>query len=438
MSDQPPKKAPQGHLRFSLQPRRGARLDGSGIPVEVRKPSLSLARRCLSTDVVDLDPGDYLVTAQLPSGQVLSGSIALPPGQDRTVQLEWEEDEPPPEPPWASPFRFGKLPSIDRMLSGQLPLLTYKSSESPAKSPGLLRCLIPSIPQASESADSRGAAWHLTEGARVTWRAIRFGSTTQREGHVELRAPEDHPTVVQFLQPRAVPLNLVLPITGKPEHPGCLILVERGSAGALQVDIRLDNSRADTLLRYSQAGDRERALLSQRELVANELLHGKRSDPVGAAISAYALLRFMAARDLPSWTEDLYERFPWFSDGAVIRAEHQARLGQHVQALRVLLLLEQRGLPLFSAGLTYAVDRLRAYTKSSHHSWPRGEAPGAAELQKARTLLASLGRYAAYADFSRLVTTYPGAQPFAPGEEPAPERLESAPTDVNLVSYFRD
>ncbi|MCY1021360.1 hypothetical protein [Pyxidicoccus sp. MSG2] len=437
MSDQPPRKEPHGHLRFSLQPPRGAQLDGSNIPVEIRKPSLALATRCLSSDVVELEPGAYVVTAQLPSGQVLSGSITLSAGTKGTVQLEPEEDAPLPPPVPGGPQLLSKWPTyLERTGLIIFSLLTHNTTSSGIGSRGLLRCLVPATRQTSRNPRLRGAAWRLYKTRSPKWVASRFDSPSSRDGQLELRVAEDQPTVVQLLRPRAAPSNIVLPIPGESGHPGCRIIVERGPTGAFQVDIRLDNAHADALLRYSQAGDRNRALLSQREVEATKLLYDKMKDPVGAAIGAYALLRFKQARDIPEWTRNLCEWFPHFPDGAVIWAEHLARRGEHGQALRVLMKLEQRGLPLFSAGLSHAVDRLSAYTQVHDDAWPRDEAPTLEERSKCETLLAALSRYAACTDFSRPVTTYHGARPFAPGEKPGPEVLVPDPTDVDLTSYF--
>src|SRR2546423_15128052 len=94
------------------------------------------------------------------------------------------------------------------------------------------------------------------------------------------------------------------------------------------------------------------------ELDAEELLEDKQQDPIAAAVGGYALLRFSALERLHDWTANLHSWFEWLPDGAAIRGEHLARMGQHDEALDAFLTLPSRGLPLFSDGLAYAVNRL--------------------------------------------------------------------------------
>jgi ElaB/YqjD/DUF883 family membrane-anchored ribosome-binding protein len=78
----------------------------------------------------------------------------------------------------------------------------------------------------------------------------------------------------------------------------------------------------------------------------------------------------------------------------VIRAEHLARLGSHEEALALFLDLPTRGLPLFSDGLTYAIDRLRSYTEI------RGLVSDPSSLSRALRLLRKLQYIASKTDFN--------------------------------------
>jgi hypothetical protein len=104
---------------------------------------------------------------------------------------------------------------------------------------------------------------------------------------------------------------------------------------------------------------------------------------------------------LHDWTRNLSE-FEWLPDGLVVHAEHAARAGDHKSALENLRQLPQRGLPAFSMGLGYAVDRLRTYARLM---------PDDEDL---RERLADLTRYAVATDFSARITTFAGDRPDAP------------------------
>jgi hypothetical protein len=105
---------------------------------------------------------------------------------------------------------------------------------------------------------------------------------------------------------------------------------------------------------------------------------------------------------LHTWTSNLCSWFPWLPDGLVAEAEHAAREARHEDALGLLRQLPQRGLPVLSMGLAYAVDRLRTYVRLD---------PGDVEL---RRQLDELARYALATDFAEPVTTFHGDGPDSP------------------------
>jgi len=90
----------------------------------------------------------------------------------------------------------------------------------------------------------------------------------------------------------------------------------------------------------------------------------KARDPVAAAAGAVALLGIDQAEWVHSWLRTLANRFPWLADGAALAAESSARMGNHADAVALLLLLEGRGIPLFSDSLAFALDRLTNYERS--------------------------------------------------------------------------
>jgi hypothetical protein len=81
------------------------------------------------------------------------------------------------------------------------------------------------------------------------------------------------------------------------------------------------------------------------------------------------------------------------------------RLGEHKKALTAFLGLSSRGLPVFSVGLSYAVNRLRVYNSVSEEYF-QGE-----QIQSAKGLLEKLQPFATHADFSKMILTFPGIDP---------------------------
>ncbi len=220
------------------------------------------------------------------------------------------------------------------------------------------------------------------------------------DGTIEIFAPgTDELQIVQLIQPEAPPLNMTLPIFG---NEGCRIVVMQLPGGKYTVDVHLENQMANILLRYSNKGYLQQTAEAAKAVEAEDLLFGKRSDPIGAAIGAYALMRFQTLDKLHDWTENLRNWFEWLPDGSAIRGEHLAREGQHKEALEAFLELQTRGCPIFSSGLAYATDRLHLYVRLKRKEF------NADKIKQARHLLRSLQGIAAYADFREPLTTFTG------------------------------
>jgi hypothetical protein len=164
-------------------------------------------------------------------------------------------------------------------------------------------------------------------------------------------------------------------------------------------------------------------------VVSEELLNGKVADPIAACVGAYTLLRLGELDRLHEWTENLKNWFDWLPDGLAIRAEHLARRGQHSQALENLLRLPDRGLPFFSDGLSFALNRLRTYLSYG------GGGELAGDLDQAKQVLAALKSFAQYTDFSRPVLTFTGLEPHQPDDQACAVNLQEY-GGVDLVPFL--
>jgi hypothetical protein len=218
------------------------------------------------------------------------------------------------------------------------------------------------------------------------------------EGETTYAVPGPGVALAQILQEGFAPITISTPATAGPSTTKLTWV--RHPAGNWSLDVHLGNAVANLLVHYRAQGFAQQAAetLESPNLDAEELLKGKMADPIGAAVGAYALLRFADLDRLHDWTANLHEWFPDFADAAAIRGEHLARRGEHEQALEIFLTLADRGLPAFLDGFSYALDRLRVYLES-------GKFSGAAK-ERCDDVLGVLKRLAPVVDFGKPLLTF--------------------------------
>ena len=348
------------------------------LAVEVRRPDLTLVARTTLSQVVDVAPGRYQVSGRLPSGTELFGAVNVADASAHVVLEPALETDLEPDLDEARIF----VESItDDSLIGSPGAADEQTGEEVT-----LRRLAGN--------PLRGAIW--VQSSRPEWVV---------EGRSLLIEGQDRATLLQLVQPETQAINVAVPLgagqTGK-------LRLAPAPDGMWAVEIHLAHTQADLLCRYRDRGwtQEAAAVASSPELDAEQLLKEKQQDPIGAAVGGYALLRFSALDRLHDWTANLHSRFAWLPDGAVIRGEHLARLGQHADALDAFLTLPDRGLPLFSDGLAYAVNRLRLYVDAG------GDTVVGGHLDAAQATLARLEPFASAVDFGQPILTFAG-DPFA-------------------------
>ena len=155
-------------------------------------------------------------------------------------------------------------------------------------------------------------------------------------------------------------------------------------------------------------------------LDAELLLGEKLEDVVAATIGAYALLRLGELERLHDWTENLRNWFPWLPDGAAIRGEHLARLGRHGEALACFAELPRRGLPVFTDGLSYSVDRIRLYVNLGRDHF----AGMPISYDDALGLRRRLESYGTFADLREPFLTFTGLDPSRPDDRSLSEDID--------------
>jgi hypothetical protein len=367
-------------LSFQLAFKSGE-LQSLDLPIEVRKPNLALVTKTFSSKSVELKPGQYFVSATLPAGQELYTQVDV--GDiDTTAILQ-------PEPQDESPHE-----SHERQLF--MSMVPFRSLDS-----SLLESL-GGAPLEASIGLLRGG--DLRTALRVPLPVLHFEKI---DAGLQFKIPGgafDQPQFLELLRPGSPPRHIALPVGSGQVG---LVVIRRVPAQVtddLIVDVHIQNGEADLLLCGLGRGYLREAAqaVNSEEITAEKLLKGKEGDPFGAAVGAYSLLQFGELDRLHDWTTNLMNQFTWLPDGLSIRGEHLARMGRHQEALAIFAELPSRGIPQFSIGISYAVNRLRIYTRTTRtHFEPN-------VLDKAGKAFEYLENVSEYVDFRRPVLTTEG------------------------------
>lgn len=303
--------------------------EGLDFPVEVRATNMRLVGRTTMRQYLQVDAGTYVVTSVLPSGEELFGTVEV--GKEGTVIVDLSHDED----------------------DGRLPLDAADPSENQAWFDDTLTFYAPA-PQPPSVVVLTQIRGNLLTGATQETRIGVFDANDAAPIGL------NESSFVRVSQEGFPPMICAAPSVG---WQSSNLLLKRTNEGGWHVDLELANSSANLLLRYREHGRAQEAAgtLASPALNAEELLRGKMEDPIAAAVGAYALLRFAELDRLHDWTENLFNWFEWLPDAAAIRAEQLARLGNHQDAYVRFVELLRRGLPFFTDGFSFALDRLRLY-----------------------------------------------------------------------------
>lgn len=310
-----------GTVRFTVP----AVLAAVGPVVEVRDRFLRHVTQAQPGAPIALEPGLYLASVVLPTGGVDQQPVEVLAGETIEVQLG----------PRAAAEPFAAALAVD--LPGERP-----------------------------------REWF----ARVVWAAD--GSPVEQELNDDLSftAPPGGGLVsLQVAVAGRLPYTCMLPVL-----PGqsCQVRVVAGGGDVRATALPSGATVTASIARYVAMGHLRQAA----HAVANA--RDSLTDPVGAALGAYALLRLGRLEEI-----DAIASLP---DGAVIAAELAARAGRTDEAEHWLREALERGTPMFADGLSLLATRLRPL-------W-------AGDERVARIL-----DLATRADFAQVVVAYPGTRP---------------------------
>lgn len=88
---------------------------------------------------------------------------------------------------------------------------------------------------------------------------------------------------------------------------------------------------------------------------------GQMGDPVAAVVVGYVLLQTWEHEALTPWCLNLPNEHRWLADAYVLAAEWHAFAGNHLTAFNYLRQLRNLALPVFTLGVSRALERLAAY-----------------------------------------------------------------------------
>ncbi len=395
---------------------RSWELRALALPVEVRKPNLALVARTLSNQTVQVQPGTYYVTVKLPAGQEMLSRVIVGEHRETVAILE-------PQPEDASP-------------NESLELQTYIIGHQ-------------AIPLPDEVEGEESGSTDLDAKLRIFGGNLLDGSYLEKAARnwlEPLQAPLPHVAnfevcasgtqFVQLLQPQVPPINVALPVS---QEQSCQLILTRLRNGMFSIDASLESIEANTLLQYLHRGFLTEAttIITSDILVNNPLFSNGAVDPISAAVGAYALLRLGDLDRLHSEMKNLRDWFAFLPDGIACVAELLARRGEHERALAVLLDLSTHGLPIFSDGLSYAINRLSLYI-TANRSAVTPQLIEQTQIRRAQTLLKQLQQFAEYVDFRQPFLTFTGIDPGKPDAEPLNRDIASFEgVDVNSSFLLR-
>jgi hypothetical protein len=436
----PDRSAGQGGLRVSLAPE-AARSLPEHLPFEVRQllevPTSSPndmkpegeARRGVSVLVergtigkpVRLAPGDYVVSALTPDGQVLTTTSPVTVTSDQTADAQLGAE------PISFDVQFDAGTGTERAGPG-----SFRDLVGAQVSTSLAEAAASSLPWLRNQIATRGPSWvaaavkmvtgHVQQNLDLGW--VREQLIARIEHVTTSLTPADvlnalkHPTGPttrigpiswEALNPRERraaadtfassgarigPISAVIVrdanrcieigdgerrlVTAVPCEPGsytvALCFNDAANAGgtdskpALHVEFFYPDSEANGLARYMRGSD-----FSQATQMAASILtscragggDGKKAPMMLTTLFAcYVLLRSNELEPLRGFVDELGARWPDQPDATAIRIETYARLGRHPDAQKLCAEAAGNGVPTIASGIAYVQQRIRQYLEA--------------------------------------------------------------------------
>ncbi|HMM87568.1 carboxypeptidase-like regulatory domain-containing protein [Bradyrhizobium sp.] len=323
---------PKATLTFKLDTPPNQRWSGA-LPVEVRDEKLVLRARGVSDDTLEVPPGRYYVTAQLPNGDqaTVDGIVTVNPGDNKQLDI---------------PLRDVTFPA------------TLETTNTLADSFWKYSRPVTQVFFRQSFAILHG-----------NWLADKVPGTISK-GPLK-REPTTRSNLDVPFSREAVWIE----IERSKQYNYFAVPVDEGGTTTVEWTLDLDTDKLalkfdfhdgelNSLLDFADSSKANEARSISSTLVTRPDYYAtKKPSPLRATLGAYVLIRANQLEGLDEWTGHLVASHPWLPDTLAVRVEYLARSGRHPEALRVLLDVPQSGAPLFRSGVSYLADRAKTYAR---------------------------------------------------------------------------
>ncbi|HEX5885255.1 MAG TPA: hypothetical protein VFY67_12010 [Pyrinomonadaceae bacterium] len=375
-----------------LKNLNGADLPGNGVianvyaldpeNAEATKRNIVIPVGFVDYKQVDLSPGEYLVEAVLPSGDILSKEATAK--ADTWIEVDLEAEN--------SAHEWQGVHNLLGHVESEEPYNRVRSMENlevsrraaPRFGVWQIRTLPPQL-------NDEGPDGHRMWQTLADWieagpsqffndlkLSLRSSSPKAQDSSTELHSffmdarglPREHLPRWYSLVTGSKQMKLLsLPIPWfnlkTEEELPVEVLVQESNDGDLTASFSISDTDLCTALGYMSRGALRAAaqLVDQAEAV--DMLFQKFTNPLGAAGGAYILLGtepVTQRRPWHDWVQNLMNYFPWLPDGAIQYAWLQLRQSPSKEnrdrARQALITAFRRGVPYYTLGLQWMVDGL--------------------------------------------------------------------------------
>lgn len=368
-------------------------VDGIPVRVDIRDVELDLLKteyvQFGDSTYISLDPGIYVVEAELPSGSRMHEVVRL--GEDpEPLVMKTQDLSPHENHAWAYMNKNAR----------QVPTRSLNQTQYEGAWVQLWR---------------KEDAWKTVEsefGGSSMWDADGVYYDLESYGGAQVLQVGGPGVPWKCVAlPGALSLRVLIRPAAGPE----------GEVHPLDVIVSTHDTGAEAILSLLDTGAVEDAKVIENAGAAEQMLYQKIANPSGAAIGGYYLLKSGDLDRLHDWTLNLADWIDWMADGPVIRAWHvlkdarlhgKDRAETYAKAREFLLKAVDRGIPVYTEGLRLLRDGINALSQNKDD----------AEAQAAKAIV---DRYTESCDWSAPTTTFLGVRPDQPSPEPVVGEAES-------------
>jgi RNA polymerase sigma factor (sigma-70 family) len=326
---------------------------------------------------LDLEPGEYLVRAQLPSGEVLRKTVKV--GAKSPAKVTLSGTRPPHEVLGLQHF-LGHLATIAAPMSPENVEGTWLR---------LWSCV---------EGQWKSEPWAGAVPAGDEWGLIARISLTI-----------DRVWLLQIGGDRVPHRFIAVPPSGQLE------ILLRGTTrntvwnGGITIRLATLDAELEALMQYQASGAAESANAVGEEVAkrAEDYASDKLRNPNGAALGFYYLLSRQDLKRVHEWPHNFANWTPWLPDAAILYAM-QLLMSREPDSRSIArdMLIRAAGsaVPVYTKGLRYVWDQLCTYKQDPNTPQNEGIDRGLERIEA----------YAAAADWNEPRTTFFGARPDAP------------------------